>query len=185
MATLTQKAIMASCLKLLDSRPISKVSIKDIVEDCGISRNTFYYHFEDLPSLLEEIVCEEAARIIVEYSNVKSLAECMEIALQFFLQHKQAAMNIYRSGNRDIFDRYLMEICRYAVEAYIEPRLEEAEISEFDREIILQLYRCECFGLLMDWYAGGMSEGDMRSKISRICSLCEGTLNRMIEKSEG
>lgn len=184
MSTLTQKAIMASCLKLLDSKPVSKVTIKEIVEDCGINRNTFYYHFADLPSLIEAVVCEEAARIIAEYATVKSLAECMEIALQFFLQHKQAAMNIYRSDSRDIFDRNLMKICRYTVEAYIRPKLQKAEIAEADQEIILQIYRCECFGLLMDWYAEGMKKEELGAKLSRLCTLCEGTLSRLIERSE-
>ena len=59
MASFTRKAIMASFVKLLEERPLSKVTVKDIVEDCGINRNTFYYHFEDIPSLIEAIVREE------------------------------------------------------------------------------------------------------------------------------
>ena len=52
-SSLTKRMIMDSLMKLLDERPLSKVSIKDIVEDCGINRNTFYYHFSDLPDLIE------------------------------------------------------------------------------------------------------------------------------------
>ena len=35
------------------------VVLKDIVEDCGINRNSFYYHYADLPALLEEVVAED------------------------------------------------------------------------------------------------------------------------------
>ena len=48
MASFTRKAIMDSFMKLVDQRPISKITIKDIVEDCGVNRNTFYYHFADI-----------------------------------------------------------------------------------------------------------------------------------------
>ena len=64
MTTRTRKAIMDSCIKLLNERPVNKISVKDIVEDCGINRNTFYYHFCDLPSLIEAITQEEADQII-------------------------------------------------------------------------------------------------------------------------
>ena len=45
MANFTKNAIRASFLKLLDERPLSKITVKDITDDCGINRNSFYYHF--------------------------------------------------------------------------------------------------------------------------------------------
>ena len=47
MANFTQKAIKESFIKLLNEKPISKISVKDIVEDCGINRNSFYYHYAE------------------------------------------------------------------------------------------------------------------------------------------
>ena len=52
MPAFTKKAIADSFLKLLREKPLDKITIKDIVEDCGINRNTFYYHFEDIPALV-------------------------------------------------------------------------------------------------------------------------------------
>ena len=42
MASFTKKAICQSFIKLLSERPIDKITVKDIVDDCGIARNTFY-----------------------------------------------------------------------------------------------------------------------------------------------
>ena len=56
MPNFTKKAIKETFIELLDERPLNKITVKDIVEDCGINRNSFYYHFEDLPALVEEIV---------------------------------------------------------------------------------------------------------------------------------
>ena len=53
MSKLTQKAIKDSFLRLLDRKPIDHIKITDITNDCGVSRNTFYYHYADLPALLE------------------------------------------------------------------------------------------------------------------------------------
>ena len=54
MPNFTKKAIQETFITLLDERPLNKITVKDIVETCGINRNSFYYHFEDLPALLEE-----------------------------------------------------------------------------------------------------------------------------------
>ena len=50
MVSKKRDAIMESVLKLLEERPLSKITVKDIVDECGINRNTFYYHFEDISS---------------------------------------------------------------------------------------------------------------------------------------
>ena len=56
MPNFTKLAIQQSFLRLLSQRPITKITVKDIVEDCGINRNSFYYHFQDLPQLLDGAV---------------------------------------------------------------------------------------------------------------------------------
>lgn len=60
MPNFTQKAIKESFIKLLNDKPLHQITVKDIVEDCGVNRNTFYYHFTDIPTLLQEIIIEEA-----------------------------------------------------------------------------------------------------------------------------
>ncbi|WP_295208123.1 TetR family transcriptional regulator [Ruminococcus sp.] len=34
-------------------KPLSKITVSEIVADCNINRKTFYYHFEDVQSLLK------------------------------------------------------------------------------------------------------------------------------------
>lgn len=48
----TEKTIMDAFLTLLNQYPLDKICVKDIVSACGISRNTFYYHYQDIYDLL-------------------------------------------------------------------------------------------------------------------------------------
>ena len=50
MPPFAKREIKNSFIKLLTERPISQITVKDIVEDCGVNRNSFYYHFQDIPS---------------------------------------------------------------------------------------------------------------------------------------
>ena len=56
MASFTKKAIRDSFVKLLNEKSLSQITIRDIVDDCGVNRNTFYYYYQDLPQLMESIV---------------------------------------------------------------------------------------------------------------------------------
>lgn len=64
MSSFTKKAIEASFLKLLNEAPLSHITVKMIVDDCHINCNSFYYHFQDIPSLLEAIIVQMLDDII-------------------------------------------------------------------------------------------------------------------------
>ena len=52
---ITKRAIQEAFLAVLNEKPLGKITVKDITDRCGINRNTFYYHYQDIPALLEEI----------------------------------------------------------------------------------------------------------------------------------
>ncbi len=53
MSQVTKRALAASLIKLLSQKPLDKVTVKDIIEDCGVNRQTFYYHFKDIYDLVD------------------------------------------------------------------------------------------------------------------------------------
>ena len=119
MSNFTKKAIQESFLKLLNERPLSKITVKDIVADCGINRNTFYYYFEDIPKLIENMVEEDAARIIQTYPTVEKFEDCLEAVIDLALMKKRAVLHIYHSASREIYETYLWKVCDYAINAYV------------------------------------------------------------------
>ena len=52
MSNLTCKALAAAAVSLLEERPLDKITVRDITDRCGLTRNTFYYHFQDIYDLL-------------------------------------------------------------------------------------------------------------------------------------
>ena len=66
MSQLTKRAITESFMKLINQVPFDKITVKDIVEDCGVNRNTFYYHYSDIYALLDEILENETKRVLTE-----------------------------------------------------------------------------------------------------------------------
>ena len=59
MSEITKKALATSLKKLLSKKELSKITISNITDDCGVNRQTFYYHFKDVYDLLEWIYLNE------------------------------------------------------------------------------------------------------------------------------
>ncbi len=181
MPTFTRKAIMAAFLKLLDERPLNKITIKDIVEECGINRNTFYYHFEDIPALIGALIQEEVESVMREHGSVASIEESLNIAVQFILKNRRATLHIHRSAHRDVYEQYLMKVCEYLVETYFATAFDKRLIAPEDWDIIVRSFRCWCFGLFIDWLDDGLRE-DIGPRISRLCELRQGMTEEMIAR---
>ena len=88
----TRASIIEAFAQLLEERPINKITVKDIVNRCDINRNTFYYHFPDIPSLLLEMMEEKVNALIAYHYTPGRPLDCIKPVLQYGEAHKQAFM---------------------------------------------------------------------------------------------
>lgn len=181
MPSFTSEAIIKSFLKLLNDKPVSRITVKDIVEDCGINRNSFYYHFQDLPAVAEAVLHAEADRIISENAKLDSFEDCLMSAIGMALNNKNAVMHLYQS-DRSLYGQYLDSIAEYAVEKYISTASDGIDIPDEDRIIIIHYYKCLLVGFVLDWMNSGM-QYDIRSRVSRVCELFDGSMQEAVRRA--
>lgn len=176
MPTFTKAAIKATFISLLNKKPLNKITVKEIVEECGINRNSFYYHFDDIPSLLEEILVEEADRFVAtETDNNTSVYESLISVIDYAFSNKSVIQHIYNSANRTTFDVYLNRICTHAIKSYFDKLEITKNIAEDDLDAMIMYYKCQLVGFIIDWLGGGMKY-DLKFKMKRICELFEGSM---------
>ena len=162
---------MASAVKLLDRNPYRDISVLDIVRDCNINRNTFYYHFRDMPSLLDEIVRRNIDDILTRYYNDDAPELCLRKALDRASENRRAIMHVYTSADRALFDRCLDSACQYWATAYVSRRLRHSDVSDDDRCFTAYICKSRGYGLLSDWFASGMKKSS-ESMLRQACLLC-------------
>jgi len=174
--------IKESFLALLEQYPLSQITVKDIVEASGVNRNTFYYHFADLPTLIESIVMDETAKIVETHQTWESIEEAVIAALDFTLQHKKAVMHLYNSNNRDIFNQYFMQISRHVITDYFDTLTQDIKISDADKELLIHYHTCLAFGQAVDWVSNGMTK-DIKKQFERLCVLYKGIPEEVIKRA--
>ncbi|MBR1758057.1 MAG: TetR/AcrR family transcriptional regulator [Lachnospiraceae bacterium] len=170
MASFTKKAIKETFLQLLDEKPYSQITVKDIVETCGINRNSFYYHYADLPALVEEIIEDDILKLMSDSTSLSSLQESLSASLQFSKDHKRAVYHLYRSVNRERFEQYLMKNCEFVVSRYVDTLLKDVGASDNDRRLVINYFKYLCFGAVIEWLESGMKL-NIENDFARICEL--------------
>ena len=59
------KLMLAESLRnLMRKKPLDKIKIHEIVDACGVNRQTFYYHFQDIYALVEWMYHHDAVELI-------------------------------------------------------------------------------------------------------------------------
>ena len=116
----TKIKIKKTFLELLEDRPLAQITVKDIVSSCGINRNSFYYHYADLPSLVEDVITEQANKIMDKYDSFESIEKCLDAVIEFSLDHRKAALHLFNSSSQDVFVHYFMQISDEVIRRYFE-----------------------------------------------------------------
>ena len=75
MNQITKRALSQSLKKLLANKPLDKITVTDIVEDCGVNRQTFYYHFQDMADLVEWTCLEDADKALQDRKTYSTWQE--------------------------------------------------------------------------------------------------------------
>ena len=107
MSGFTKEIIAKTFTELLDEKPMSKITVKDIVERCGVNRNTFYYHFKDIPYVVEFILKKKLDKILEHPQDRASILECMEEMADLVRNNRKVMFNVYRSVKKDTFLFYM------------------------------------------------------------------------------
>lgn len=170
----TKIAIIESFWQLLEEGPYNKITVKDIVDRCQINRNTFYYHFHDIPELLESTIKKEADTIIQAYGKLGSPLDCLAPLAEHSLKRRRALLHIYRSTQREAFVNQLDRICLYAVTDYVDTVTAGMTLLPEDKKILIHFYKCALTGIFLDWMEEGMNY-DLQKAFTRITELFDGS----------
>ncbi|MBP1578460.1 MAG: TetR/AcrR family transcriptional regulator C-terminal domain-containing protein [Oscillospiraceae bacterium] len=102
----TKQALSDALKTMMKKKPLTKITVRELVEDCGVNRKTFYYHFEDIFSLLKWTLEQEAICMFGKYDLVSQRREAVDFALDYIEANHVILHNIVHSIGRSELSRY-------------------------------------------------------------------------------
>ena len=178
MSNLTKKALLQAFGELLQEKPFNKISIADLTAKCGLSRMTFYYHFNDIYELMIwglKTQLNDVTRDLVNYDNWKTAyLRIMNFAVDRGVYIKK----IFQTIKQEHLEHHLNEIAVNMVVSVIDDRRGDRPLSENDKLFTAHLCSHVLVGTLITWVNLGMKEKP-EVIVKKVGCLLEG----MIEKT--
>lgn len=147
MARRTQATIMQAFIDLLTQKPLDKITVKDIIEKADINRNTFYYYYENIPSLMDAIFEQEIAKFSESTEKSDSFAREYMRASALVQENKRAIYHIYRSEYREYLLRYLESAAELFIDRFVRKAAAPYCLSEEGIYYVTHFYSYAVVGL--------------------------------------
>lgn len=178
----TRNKICDVFIHMLNQRPLSKITVKEVVAECGINRNTFYYYYANLYEVLTELFQLELEKVIKGYNDTLSWEESFLVAADFALKNKKAIYHVYNSIQREELETYLYHTAGNVMKRYVERIANGMPVSEEDKLLISTFYQSALTQMLLHWIHSGMKE-EPGQMIRRIGFLFDGNIALSLQRA--
>ena len=158
MSQVTKRALEQSLKNLLLKKPLTKITINDIAEDCGINRMTFYYHFKDIYDLIEWACLEDAKKAIEEKKTHDTWEQGLLQLFEAVRENKPFIINVYRCVDKDQVEKYLSPLVDNLLMGVIEEESAGMTVRSEDKNFIAKEYSYVFIGIMLDWIKDDMKE---------------------------
>ena len=169
----TKKSLAKSLKKLMRLTPLHKISVKDVVKECNLNRQTFYYHFHDIYELVEWIYKTEAIESIAEYKSYNTWIDGFYKIFLYIEGNKEFCYNTLNSLSRTHLDMYLFSVINGLLMGVINEISSDMIIKIEDKKFMADFYTHAFAGLVIQWMKDGMKE-DPKVLIEKLKELIEG-----------
>ena len=153
---ITKKALAESLKELMSSKPLNKISVREVSENCGLNRQTFYYHFQDIYELLEWTIDHDVVYIIKEPDHFLSWQDAGIYLLRYIRKNPSLSQSILNSIGRDALRRFYYKDAYSICIRFLKENMEGIEYEEEDFQHLAHYYSISFSSLLEDWVKSGM-----------------------------
>ena len=181
MSQVTKRALERSLKNLLLKKPLTKITVADLADDCGINRMTFYYHFKDIYDLVEWACLEDAKRALDEKKTYDTWQEGFLQIFEAVQENKPFILNVYRCVHREQVERYLQPLVDQLLLDVINEEAGDMTVRDEDKQFIAQVYSYIFVGLMLDWIKNDMRE-DPRQIVERLARLIRGSISEALAR---
>lgn len=153
-SNITKKAIADGFKLLMTKKPFEKITISDITSECGLNRQTFYYHFRDKYELLNWVFYNEAITPLAENLTFDNWNQKLLQLLTTIKNNSKFYTNALRTSYGVEFRQYMMKI---ATDVFIEAIDNiSKQLDEKDKIFIAEFFAYGVVGTMTEWITKGM-----------------------------
>ena len=161
-------------VSMASSKSIDKITVKALIEECDISRQTFYYHFKDIMDVIEWSVNKKMEDTLLKSLKAQKPEEAIEIFILSAAQNKDLIQKLLNSQRREHVEMAFMRATRTYLSEMLKKKCPEMQINYSDMEVALDFWACGIAGLMFKYCGRGVEETKILA--SQICRILLGQI---------
>ena len=155
--------------RLLERKSLDRITVSDITDECGLNRQTFYYHFQDIYDLVAWACMEEAAATLQSKTACTDWNEKITQIFEAMLDNKMFILNACRCIGRERLETFLLKATHQLIRGLVDEKSTGTHLTEREKDFIACFYQYSFVGVTLDWIRRGMKD-DCRT-LARDLSL--------------
>ncbi len=155
------KLMLAESLRnLMRKKPLDKIKIHEIVDACGVNRQTFYYHFQDIYALVEWMYQYDAVKIIEQNNEAFLKGEIgtednwdsvINALFAYIEEHRNEILSVINSRAMVYFSNFVYEALKSSIRRVVDVKSENIVVDEFYKNFISNFYAIALGGMVQSW----------------------------------
>lgn len=184
MAHYTQIAILQVFEQMLTEQPFDRITVTALVKRCGISSNTFYYHYRDIYDLLDAWLRQNSQRYLEERGPGEGWEETAKRVLRDVKARKTLAHHIFDSISRERLERYIFESVENTFYKLVCDQVGGGDVPE-EKLRYLAGFCCYSFlGFLMKFLWNDM-DADVDRAVDQLSDILNGFIGYTLSRESG
>lgn len=183
MSNLTKRALAAALKKTLMSHDLEKIKISDLTEECGVNRQTFYYHFHDIYDLIDWMYLTEGEAAIGIHRNYHTWQEGLLSAFKVLEKEKGFIQQTFHSRSQVRIMRMLQGAAKDLLIDVLHEVSKGHKVSEESIQFIANFYKFSFAGVVFEWIENDMKESPEKL-VDQVATLMHGVFLDTIQKFE-
>ena len=179
MANLTKALLAETLMDMLRGKSLDKITVQDITDRCGLNRNTFYYHFDNVHDVMEWIFTLGADQILDKCIKTGDMETAIDEAAKVLYEHRESIFNIMNSVERKNIEDFIYDYLDEKLKMII---LKMADNPNPDEEAVREvaiLCKYSIAGSILKWIDDGMPEISDAS-VRNLCGIFMKVINRAL-----
>ena len=154
----TKHALAAALKELMLEKPLDKITIQELTSHCGMRRQNFYYHFEDVYDLLRWLFQEEAVSLLQQHEGALLWQDGLLQLYEYLEENRTFCLCALKSVGREHIRRFV-EADIYAIIHRTVNQIGEVigilkQVKPGDADLVEHFYVVALAGLTEDWLTG-------------------------------
>ena len=136
----TKDVIAQAVYKLIFEKKVRMLTVNDIVEECNITRQAFYYHFSDIPDLLQWMLRQGGNEILSQCQEMESIEEQIKLFMSIAINATPVIKKGMSSNYSSDLARLLFENMKEILTHLISEKELFSDYSPGERELIIKYH---------------------------------------------